>query len=39
MQNRLARAGLLGLREGPVQVTRSATIAGSWHDANLYLRH
>ena len=39
MQNRLASAGLLGLRERPVQVTRSATIAGSWHDANLYLRH
>ena len=39
MQNQLASAGLPGLRERPVQVTRSAAIAGSWHDANLYLRH
>jgi hypothetical protein len=39
MPNRLASAGLLGLRELPVQVTRSATIAGSSHDANPYLRH
>jgi hypothetical protein len=39
MQNQAAIAGLLGLRERPVEVTRSATIADSWHDANLYLRH
>ena len=39
MQNRLASAGLLGLRERPVQVTRSATTAGFLHDANFYLEH
>ena len=39
MQNRLASAGLLGLRERPVQVTRSVTTAGSLHDANFYLEH
>ena len=39
MQNRLAGGGLLGLRERPVQVTRSATTAGSLHDVNFYLEH
>ncbi len=39
MQNRLARAGLLRLRERLVQVIRSATTAGSLHDANFYLEH
>jgi len=39
MQNRSASAGLLGLRERSVQVTRPATTAGSLHDANFYWRH
>ncbi|GEM_PF-1244062 len=39
MQNRLASAGLLGLRERPVQVTQSATTAGSLRDVNFYLEH
>ena len=34
MQNRLASAGPLGLRERPVQEVMSATTVGSWHDAD-----
>jgi hypothetical protein len=39
IQNRLASAGLLGLRERPVQVTRSATIACSLNNANFCISH
>ena len=39
MQNRLVSAGLLGLRERPVQVAVAGTLAGSLHNANSYLRH
>ncbi len=39
MRNRLASAGLLGLRERPVQVARTATLAGSSHNANYRMKH
>jgi hypothetical protein len=39
IQNRLASADLLGLRKRPVQVKRSATIAGSLNNANFCIRH
>ncbi len=39
MPYRLASAGLVGLRERPVQVTRSATSAGYLHNANFCMRH
>jgi glyoxylase-like metal-dependent hydrolase (beta-lactamase superfamily II) len=39
IQNRLASAGLLGLRERPVQAARPATVAGSLNNANFRIRH
>jgi hypothetical protein len=38
MQNRSASAGLLGLRERPVQAADS-NLSGSLHDANFYIIH